>query len=182
MLGSCSSINKPLAISKTNNINFPWKAQSKQAAKADLSTLPLLSKARCLLKNYFSLFLTALLSPIAHSPLLFPPHSLSCLRLCRRLVLSSPDLALFSALLTVFLSSSCPFPSFSVSRTGIILSSSRRSMFNLLNIYNHSRWIMRPTWQAPPKKCLSQSDFQLICLPIWCDGNFEIHATACLSK
>lgn len=96
MRGSCSSINKPLAISKTTS-TFPWKAQSKQAAKADLSTLPLLTKARCLLKNYFSLFLTALLSPIAHSPLLFPPHSLSCLRLCRRLVLSSRDLALFLA-------------------------------------------------------------------------------------
>ena len=62
-----------LLFKKQITSTSPWKAQSKQAAKAGLSTLPLLIKARCLLKNYSSLFLTAPLSPIAHSPLLFPP-------------------------------------------------------------------------------------------------------------
>ena len=180
-----------LLFKKQTTSTSPWKAQSKQAAKAGLSTLPLLIKARCLLKNYSSLFLTAPLSPIAHSPLLFPPppppppHSLSCLRLCRRLV---PQQSWFGTLvgsLSVFLLSlasfSLPFVLFCLQNQHLV------------------RAGVDPCWPSaaftiiqgekldPHGTCRQRSASRRITsswsgLAIWCDGNFETHAAACLSK
>lgn len=79
-----------------------------------------------------------------------------------------------------FPSTSLPFP-FSVLKISI-LSSRHRPTVNLHGVHDHSRWKIRPTWLMSPKKCASQNAFQLICWAIWCHGDFEIHATACLSK
>lgn len=99
---------------------LPPSAQSKQMAKTGLSTPPRLTKARCLLekkkKKKPSLFLTT-----HHSPLLSPPHSLSCLRLC-----SSHDLAVFFQL-SARLSLPCKFLSLSLSKRRLVKQARARS-------------------------------------------------------
>lgn len=84
---------------KNKQHQLPLKSPVKTSGKGWLVYAAPLNQNQMSPQELFSLhpFLQSLI------PLLFPPHSLSCLRSCRRLVLGSRDLALSPAL-SVFLS------------------------------------------------------------------------------
>jgi len=175
--GLCSSINKPLAIQKQTTSTSPEKpSQNKQHRLA----CPL-NQSQMSPQKLFLSFLSAPLHPIAHSPLLFPPHSLSCL--CRRLVLGSRDLVLLSSLRLSLCLLSLSFPFFSVRRV-IVLSSGHGpalthppAAFTIVQgekLDPHGRCHERSTsCRITSSRSACPSDVMAI---------FEIHATACLSN